>query len=349
MQNPDDIFYQAYVRQDRSFEGIFFLAVRTTGVVCRPGCKAKTPFRENVEFFVDLDTAIEKGYRPCKKCKPQLVSGHRPDDVERAIQMVQNADGQRVSDSMLRAAHIDPFSLRRWFKDRYAMTFHQYQRQFRVGQAQAQIRNGAKPLDTAYESGYESMSGFHQSFNKITGTSPGNAQSRGLLLGEDILTPVGPMLAVVEDDGLCLLEFHDRKNIERQIKRVEKASNAVITPGIHAIHDRLQSQISEYFEGQRRSFDIPMKLVGTEFQKAAWTMLQTIPYAETWNYQQQATAMGKPEAVRAVATANANNALAILIPCHRVIARNGSLAGYAGGLWRKQYLIDLEAGRQPKS
>lgn len=344
MQNPDDIFYQAYVRQDSSFEGIFFLAVRTTGIVCRPGCKAKTPLRENVEFFGDLNTAIEQGYRPCKKCKPQLISGHRPEDVERAIQMVQDSDGHRVSDSMLRAVDIDPFKLRRWFKDRYAMTFHQYQRQFKVGQAQEQIRNGATPLDTAFDSGYESMSGFHQTFNKITGTSPGQAKSRGLLLGEDILTPLGPMLAVAGGDGLCLLEFHDRKNIDRQVKRIEKANKAVITPGNHPIHDQLQQQMSEYFEGQRRSFDLPLSLVGTEFQKSAWQMLQTIPYGETWSYRQQASAMGKPEAVRAVATANASNALAIIVPCHRVIARSGSLAGYAGGIWRKQYLIDLETG-----
>ena len=151
------------------------------------------------------------------------------------------------------------------------------------------------------------------------------------------------MMAAANDQGLCLLEFINRKNLQRQLSRVQKRFNARLVAGEHELFATLQQQLDEYFNRQRQQFDIPLDLRGTDFQLQAWQPLLAIPYGETRSYQQQAGSIDKMDAVRAVAGANASNAIAILVPCHRVISKSGRLAGYAGGEWRKQYLLDLES------
>jgi AraC family transcriptional regulator of adaptative response/methylated-DNA-[protein]-cysteine methyltransferase len=151
------------------------------------------------------------------------------------------------------------------------------------------------------------------------------------------------MLAGATDDGICLLEFVDRRMLETQLKRLSSLLHARLVPGSHRYFDCLGEQLDEYFAGRRRQFDIPLVLPGTEFQKKVWAGLQAIPYGATRSYRQQAEAIGSPGAVRAVARANGDNRIAILVPCHRVLGAHGELVGYGGGLRRKEYLLKLES------
>ncbi len=158
-----------------------------------------------------------------------------------------------------------------------------------------------------------------------------------------ISTPLGPMLAGATQDGICLLEFVDRRMLEAQMSRLKKSLKADLIPGQSKHFNVLKAQLEEYFSGERREFSLPLVIDGTPFQKKVWSCLQTIPYGETRSYKEQAIAVGNPQAVRAVARSNGDNRIAVIIPCHRVIGSNGELIGYGGGLWRKQYLLNLES------
>ena len=159
-----------------------------------------------------------------------------------------------------------------------------------------------------------------------------------------ILTPLGPMLAGATDAGVCLLEFIDREMLENQLSRLKRMLCAEFIPGSNRHFESLHQQVQEYFAGTRKEFSLPLVMQGTPFQQDVWKALQAIPYGETRSYQAQAGLLGKPRAVRAVAQANGDNRISIIIPCHRVIGKDGKLVGYGGGLWRKRFLLDLEVG-----
>jgi AraC family transcriptional regulator of adaptative response/methylated-DNA-[protein]-cysteine methyltransferase len=150
------------------------------------------------------------------------------------------------------------------------------------------------------------------------------------------------MLAGAANEGICLLEFIDRRMLETQMQRLKRRLHAEFVPGSSGHFMALNRQMEEYFAGIRKEFDLPLLLLGTPFQKKAWAVLRTIPYGTTRSYQEQAELLDSPLAVRAVAKANGDNRIAIIIPCHRVVGKNGRLTGYGGGLWRKQYLLDHE-------
>ena len=162
-------------------------------------------------------------------------------------------------------------------------------------------------------------------------------------------TPVGKMRIGATDDGICLFDFQYRKSIDSIMKRIETLSGKEFTEGDHPHFKLLQQQMGEYFAGTRKEFDLPLHLVGTPFQKSVWEGLLKIPYGETRSYKQQSIFLGNEKAIRAVATANGENGIAIIIPCHRVIGTNGSLVGYGGGLHRKKWLLDHEWKHSGKS
>ncbi|MGR9101196.1 MAG: methylated-DNA--[protein]-cysteine S-methyltransferase [Gammaproteobacteria bacterium] len=155
-------------------------------------------------------------------------------------------------------------------------------------------------------------------------------------------TPIGSMRAAATADGICLLDFDDGPAPSPDFKRLCSLLNAEFVSGTNRHLENLKRQIGEYFDGERRKFDIPLVMAGTEFQKKAWNALLEIPYGETCSYQCQAERIERPAAVRAVANANRCNRIAVVVPCHRVIGKDGCLAGYAGGIWRKEYLLNLE-------
>lgn len=335
--------YKIICNKDTRFEGIFWTAVITTGIFCRPSCSAKKPKIENVEFFDNIKTALQKGYRPCKVCKP-LQSIHQPSDTIQALidEITQNP-AIKLKDTDLIARGINPINLRRWFLRHHNMTFHAFHRLIKINTAFKKIQQGEPILTTAIESGYESLSGFNDGFKSIFGLSPTQMDTTIIDL-QRIETPLGTMIACANQQGLCLLEFSDRKALPTELTQIAKASKATIIQGNNPVFPLLKTQLQEYFDGQRQQFSVPLSPIGTPFQQQVWQILTKIPYGTTCTYKQQAEKLGTSKAVRAIANANGANKISILIPCHRVIGSDGSLTGYGGGLWRKKRLLELEQG-----
>lgn len=339
---PKTEMYRALVNRDTSYEGIFFVGVKTTGIFCRPACSAKKPKQENVEYFTTTRAALNHGFRPCKVCRPMERFGETPEWMAELLRSSNDELISRLKDSDLKQRGIDPARLRRWFQKNHGMTFHAYMRMMRLNRAFSRIKNDGKVIDTALDSGFDSLSGFSEAFRKATGFAPSKSRSKNIITVTRILTPLGPMLAGATERGICLLEFTDRRMLETQISRLERSFNAGFINGTHKHLERLEQQLQEYFTGKRKLFTIPLALSGTDFQLRAWKYLQDIPYSETRSYLEQAITVGNKKATRAVARANGDNKIAIVIPCHRVIGSDGKLTGYGGGLWRKQYLLDME-------
>jgi AraC family transcriptional regulator of adaptative response/methylated-DNA-[protein]-cysteine methyltransferase len=340
---PDqNTMYQALLNKDSSYEGIFFVAVRTTGIFCRPTCTARKPKRENVEYFESTRDALLHGYRPCKICRPLGAKGEVPGWLRPLLQEIEQNPAIRLKDADLRDRGLEPNRVRRWFKANHGMTFQTYLRTLRISEAFGRIKYGDKVVDAAYDSGYESLSGFTDMFKQLTRISPVKSKDQQLIKVTRILTPLGPMLAGATERGVCLLEFIDRRAIETQLIRLSKLLGAGYLVGTSKYFDSLNKQLEEYFEGKRKEFSVPLEIPGTEFQRKVWQVLQGIPYGKTRSYQRQAEILGNPKAVRAVARANGENRLGIIVPCHRVIGKNGELVGYGGGLWRKKFLLNLE-------
>ena len=339
---PNVEMYGALLRRDSSYEGLFVVAVKTTGIFCRPTCPARKPKPENVEYFPGVRDALLAGYRACLRCRPMEPAGAAPTWLQTLLAELEADPELRVRDEGLRARGLEPARVRRWFQTHHGMTFHAYQRARRLGHALAQIRQGADLTDSGFGAGYESTSGFRGAFAKLFGDAPGRSRSTTSVLVNRILTPLGAMIAAATEQHLLLLEFADRRMLETQIKRLRSLLGAVFVPGDNPVLAQTQREVAEYFAGERTDFEVPITLPGTEFQRAVWAGLQTIPYGETRSYGQQAEIIGRPAAVRAVGRANGDNRLAIIVPCHRVVGADGALTGYGGQLWRKRALLELE-------
>lgn len=247
----------------------------------------------------------------------------------------------KIKDYDLQTRGVEPNTIRRWFKNHYNMTFQTYQRMLRINTAFNKISNGESITNTAFDLGFESLSGFNSSYQNIIGKTPSKID-KNIINIIRFTTPIGPMFGCATTKGVCLFEFTNRRMLETEFKDLTKRLNAVILPGENKHLRHLKNEISEYFEGKRKTFTIELDAPGTDFQKSVWEMLQNIPYSETWSYQEQAIKLNKPKAVRAVANANGHNRIAIIIPCHRVIGKDGNLTGYGGGLERKKWLLDFE-------
>src|SRR5256885_2509816 len=204
---PSETMYRALLNRDTSFEGIFFVAVRTTGIFCRPTCTAKKPARQNVDFFATPSEALHDGYRPCLRCHPMDPDKRPPKLIERLRTEVERAPGGRLTDKELAAMAIDPSTARRQFKRHYGMTFQAYYRARRMGLALTDVRRGRRVDEARNGSGFASESGFLEAFTKIFGEPPTTARTRTPLFAERIDTQLGAMVAVADDEGLRLLEF----------------------------------------------------------------------------------------------------------------------------------------------
>jgi len=338
----EEKMYDAFVRRDISYEGIFFVAVKTTGIFCRPTCRAKRPKRDNIEFFPTAKDALLNGYRPCKVCKPLELLGSTPDFIQKLIDRVTADPSKKITDYDLVKMKIEPSKVRRWFKANHGLTFQGYQRMLRINGAFHQIKNGESVTEAAFENGYDSLSGFSDAFKKIFGANPNNAKYINVINLHRFATPLGPMIAGATDEGICLLEFTERRMLESEFHDLRRKLKANFVYGTNKHISKLEEQVSEYFEGKRKMFDVSLVTSGSEFQKSVWRQLLTIPYGRTRSYEEQAIAIDNLKAIRAVASANGSNRIAIVVPCHRVIGKDGSLTGYGGGLWRKKWLLDFE-------
>ena len=338
----EEEFWRALMRRDSSYEGIFFLGVKTTGIFCRPICAARKPLRRNVQFFPGKTEALHAGFRPCLRCKPMQTTGEVPSLVEKLRRQIERDPAQRLRERDLLDMGIDPSTARRQFQRYFGMSFQAYQRARRMGSALAAVRKGMNVLDTQLDHGFESASGFREAFAKLFGTAPSKAGGVHCLLAKWIESPLGAILALADDDGLYVFDWVDRRGLEREIIRLRARTKYVIVPGSHRVLDQAAREIDEYFSGKRKVFTLPFALRGTDFQRQVWDVLLKIPAGETRSYAAIAKEIGQPKAVRAVARANGDNFRGIVIPCHRVIGSDGSLTGYGGGLARKQWLLDHE-------
>ena len=334
---------RAYLRKDTSYDGVFFLGVRTTGIFCRPSCPARKPLPGNVSYFSSTREALFAGYRPCKRCRPLDTDGRPPEWIGRAMNLV-NATEERIKDSELRRSGIDPFRVRRYFQKHYGMTFQAYCRARRMGGALNQMRQGASLDDIALGNGYESHSGFRDAFMKTFGQTPGGSREMDRIVVSWLESPLGPIVTAANDSGICLLEFTDRRMLETQFTTLKKLFSCSIVPGENEHLTKLKSELEAYFVGRLQQFSVPLVYPGSPFQVRVWNELLHIPYGKTCSYEELARRIGTASGQRAVGHANGTNRIAILIPCHRVVNKDGKLGGYGGGLWRKQHLLDLEKG-----
>src|SRR5215468_10303168 len=335
---------RAYLHKDTSYDGIFFLGVRTTGIFCRPSCPARKPLPANVSYFATAREALVAGYRACKRCRPLDTGGRPPEWVGRALALVNDSE-ERIKDAELRRSGVDPFRVRRYFQKHYGMTFQAYCRAHRMGDALNQLRQGASLDDIALGNGYESHSGFRDAFTRTFGRSPGTSHHMDRIVVSWLESPVGPIVTAANKSGICLLEFTDRRMLETQFRTLKKLFSCAIVPGENAHLKTLKNELEKYFAGHLKSFSVPLVFPGTPFQERVWNELLRIPYGVTRSYEDLARSIGVENAQRAVGTANGRNRIAIVIPCHRVVNKDGKLGGYGGGLWRKQYLLDLERGQ----
>ena len=337
-----EVMYRAVVDRDPAFEGIFFVAVATTGIFCRPTCRVRTPKRENVEFFASASEALHAGYRPCRRCRPLEHGRKAPPLVAQLLAAVEAEPTRRLRDADLTRWGIDPSTARRTFKRYCGMTFQAYHRARRMGLALVGVRQGKSMLDLQLDHGFESGSGFREAFNRLLGTAPSRAQNIDCLYARWIETPLGPMLALADDRGLVLLEFVDRRGLERELESLQRKLGRRILPGAHPYLAQIEAELDAYFSGHSLDFATPIALAGSQFQHAVWSALREIPPGQTRSYAEVAAAVGRRTAVRAVGRANGDNPLSIIVPCHRVIGADGTLTGYGGGLWRKQWLLAHE-------
>ena len=334
--------HRAVDTRDPSYEGVFLVAVRTTGIFCRPTCPSKPARRENREFFASPDEATSAGYRPCLRCRPLDRPGEHPAWVSRLLAVLDTEPARRLTDAALLKMDIQPATARRYFVGRFGMTLHAYARARRLGIALDRLHQGAPVIPAGFESGFESDSGFRDAFKKLFGVTPAAARGTTPIVATLVPSPLGPLLAAASEAGLCMLEFADRKKLPDQAADLTRWFERPVVPGTHPHIEQTIGELTEYFAGERQSFEVPLDLRGTPFQEQVWRELLRIPYGKTISYEELATRIGRHGAQRAVGMANGRNRIPIVIPCHRVIQKNGKLRGYGGGLWRKQFLLDLE-------
>lgn len=335
-------YYQALLAKKTEYEGVFFVGVKTTGVFCSPTCPARKPKFENCEFFETAQQALLASFRPCKRCRPLSHPNHVSKLVQKLVEEVEQNPERRWKDKDFEDLAVDASTARRQFKKRFGMTFVEYARARRMGLAMKQIREGEAVIEAQLSTGYESSSGFRDAFSRIMGAAPTKLGSRNILKASWLDTPLGPMLTIADEEALYLLEFVDRRGLEREIERLRRKTKSAIIPGHTKPISSIERELNLYFKGQLIEFKTPILLLGSLFQKHVWAELVKIPPGETRSYSNIAVAIGRPTAFRAVAQANGANQLAIIIPCHRVINTNGELGGYGGGLARKEWLINHE-------
>lgn len=334
-------YYQALITKDPGYEGVFYVGVKTTGVFCRPTCPARKPKFENCEFYETAKEALVASFRPCQRCQPLSHPNQVSLLVRTLVKAIETNPEKRWKEQDFRKFSIDVSTARRQFKKRFGMTFVEYARTRRMGLAMKQIREGTAVIDVQLSSGYESSSGFRDAFSKIMGAAPTQAKHQ-ILKAAWLDTKLGPMIAIADDQGLYLLEFIDRRGLEREVERLRKKLKIAIIPGETQVIKSIESEITHYFDEKNYVFKTPIHLIGSPFQKRVWEELRKIPPGETRSYLDIAKSLKKPTSFRAVAQANGANQLAIIVPCHRVINTNGELGGYGGGIARKQWLLQHE-------
>ena len=336
--------WQAVVNRDRSQDGSFFFAVRTTGVYCRPSCPARRPRTENVTFFTGPDEAERAGYRACLRCRPR-------DEVPAAERLV--ADAKELIDSAPEEAAgladlaatlaVSAGHLQRTFKRLTGLSPRQYAEALRLQRFKQGLRQGHDVASATYEAGYGSSSRVYEQANKLLGMTPGAYRrgGRGMTIAYTLAeSPLGPLLVASTECGVCFVGFG--KDVESLEQDLHQEYPLAEIPGPASSPDQRALAVLAFLTGRCQQLDFPLDLQGSQFQLLVWQALRSIPYGATRSYGEIAEVMGKPKAARAVARACASNPVALAVPCHRVVANDGGASGYRWGVTKKATLLETE-------
>jgi len=333
-----DTAWAAFMRRDRRWDGSVIGAVKTTGIYCKPSCPAKRPKRENVEFFATGEEALAAGYRPCMRCKPDEVGRDR-EAVANAVRLIEAAEDAPSLSEIADAVGYAPHHFQRIFTRDLGVSPAGYWRGLRAKRAADALAETEQVTQAIYEAGYSGPSRFYADAKERLGMTPSAWRDGGR--GETIRyvvtdSPLGRLLVAATSKGICRLTFD-----EDESALVRRFPNASVVPDDGTISAWVEGAI-EAIEHPQSAPELPIDVRGTAFQEAVWRELRRIPVGQTRSYADIARAVGQPDAVRAVGTANGSNPVAVLVPCHRVIRSDGSLGGYAGGLDRKRKLLSAE-------
>jgi AraC family transcriptional regulator of adaptative response/methylated-DNA-[protein]-cysteine methyltransferase len=342
---PEDPRWQAVLERDRSQDGRFVLAVRTTGIYCRPSCPARRPRRENVAFFDAPADARSAGYRACLRCHPDDARDPRPAWVGRVCRHIEGgvAEGVRPTlERLSQVAGVGPHHLQRTFKALVGLSPRQYAEAIRRDRFRKELKGGRPVADAAFEAGYGSSARAYAGAS--LGMTPGAYRrgGRGLHLGYSLVdTSLGRLLVAATGNGVSMVALGDD---DRQL--VASLRDEFPEARLERDDERFRpwvSQVLARIEDPSARVELPLDLKATAFQRRVWEELRRIPRGETRSYSEVARALGRPRAARAVARACATNPAAIVIPCHRVVGADGRTGGYRWGTQRKRVLLLREA------
>jgi AraC family transcriptional regulator of adaptative response/methylated-DNA-[protein]-cysteine methyltransferase len=346
-----ELCWQVMCSRDTSHDGVFYVAVKTTGVYCRPSCPSRRPRRENVTFYATPEECEAAGYRPCKRCTPrEVISDGRPEMVRQACDYLENdPDAQPSLAPVARRLGVGAEYLRRLFKRTLWVTPREYAATHRALRLRHGLRGGASVTEAMYDAGYPSSSRLYEAVDKQLGMTPAAYQrgGRGMAIGYQIVDSVlGKLLVGATERGICSVKLGDS---ERQL---EDALRREYPQALIARRDGAEGWIQDivrFLDGRQVRLDIPVDIQATAFQIRVWRALRAIAYGETKSYSQVAREIGNPKAARAVAQACAHNPVALIIPCHRVVRENGDIGGYALGVHRKEALLAMETEHRPEA
>lgn len=344
----DEARWNAVLRRDRDADGHFYYSVRTTGVYCRPSCAARPALRKNVAFHASCEDAERAGFRACKRCKPDRggIAALHTAGVAAATRLIETSEQMPTLDQLAAAAAMSRFHFHRVFKALTGLTPKAYGSAHRATRVRNQLRSANSVTDAIYGAGFNSSGRFYAQANDELGMTPSRFRAGGA--GESILFAVGEcslgaILVARTEKGICAISLGDDPQalVEDLQDRFPKAQLLGGDRGF----EQLVAKVVGFVESPAIGLELPLDIRGTAFQKRVWKTLREIPAGYTASYAQVAQRIGKPRAVRAVAQACGANALAVAIPCHRVVRNDGELSGYRWGVERKRALLDKEAGK----
>ena len=333
-----DTAWAAFMRRDRAWDGRVVGAVKTTGIYCKPSCPARRPRREHVKFFANGKEARAAGFRPCLRCRPDEV-GRDKEAIARAVELIEQADEAPTLTELASAVGYAPHHFQRMFKRDLGVSPAEYARALRNRRTEAALKASGRVTDAVYDAGYSGPSSFYSDAKERLGMTPSAWRDGGrgeMIRWTHFKSPLGQMLIAATDKGICRLTFDDD---EASLHRLFPKAEIIKDDG--ALKQLIEGAL-EAIERPLAAPDLPIDVAGTAFQEAVWRELRKIPPGETRSYADIAAAIGHPKAVRAVGTANGDNHVCVLIPCHRVIRSDGSLGGYGGGIERKKKLLASE-------
>lgn len=337
--------WEALVRRDRATQGNFVYGVTTTGVYCLPGCPSRLPNPGNIRFFDNCGQAEKAGFRPCKRCKPASSHGRNPRIglIIEACKTIEESDRAPSLKELADAAALSPFYFHRLFKMTVGITPRQYHREKRLARMRDQLSEGAPVTKALYNAGFASSSRFYENATEALGMRASRYRKGGQGMPIRFTTArsqLGWVLVAATGKGICAIDIGDDPETLRKglLARFPRAEIQDKDPDF----EELVAQVIALLESPRNNADLPLDIRGTAFQRQVWMALRDIPAGSTATYTEIAARIGKPKAVRAVANACASNEIAVAVPCHRVLRRDGKLGGYRWGIERKRTILEKE-------